>query len=475
MLNIRHLPSQASGAVGSLRQLARRASVALAALLLALPLASPAHADSCPDLQAFYAEAANASADWLRLSRQLGQLMPRCLQNAEFFALYGAAQLNSGQTAAALESLERALLMDPDSGAAQIDYAEALFRQGQIFSAMDMNAQILARQDVPRPLAAELQDRQRQWRGLTRQRGLQAEVLFGHDSNLNRGPDSSRLTLTLSGEPVEFILSPEFRPISGLFSNLRLSAFYTRHEPGHSHNLLADLRGRVSEDSRSDLLQLDTRYVFADHQRDHSWLYGAALTHLEMGGEALFTGTEGSLRYVTRSENRCSPYFTLAGQHQYYHQQNGDLDAIESKVAGGLDCSGSRLGSVPLPGSNVFEQRLMAEFSLLNNFALQGSRPGGDRVGWQARLDWQLSLPRRAVFSTQLAHTRLHDRKGYSELLADGARRDLERSYVLLQYRKPVFTDTNLLFNVYHQRQRSNIELFSSRDTTVEAGLSVRF
>jgi len=472
MLNIRHLPNQASGPAGMLRRLVLYASGSVIALLLAGLSPTSARADSCPDLQPYYARATSASINWPVLSRELGQLMPDCLRSAEFFALYGAAQLNSGQVAAALESLERALLMDPDAGAAQVDYAEALFRQGQIFSALDMNAQILSRRDVPPDLHDALQDRQHQWHGLTRQRGLQADLLFGHSSNLNRGPDASRLTLTLSGEPLEFVLSPEFRPVSGLLGNLRLGGFYARHEPGHSHHFAADLRGRVSEDGRSDLLQLEARYILADHHRHHSLLYGAALTTLQMGGKPLFTGTEGSVRRVSSNDGFCAPFLVAIGQHQYYHRQSANLDGLEGRFGAGLDCSGNRLQSAP--GANVGEQRLLAELVVLVNSALDGSRPGGDRAGWQLRLDWQRNFYRGLV-SAQYVHTHLHDRKGYSDLLADGARRDLQRYAALLQYSQPIFNNAALMINIHHQRQRSNIVLFKSRDTSIETGFSWRF
>jgi len=82
------------------------------------------------------------------------------------------------------------------------------------------------------------------------------------------------------------------------------------------------------------------------------------------------------------------------------------------------------------------------------------------------------------VLLTQLNHTETDDKRGYSPILADGARREIKRSYVLLQYRQPLLPgrpDTTLLFNVYHQKQRSNLELFRSTDSTVEIGISHRF
>lgn len=120
---------------------------------------------ACPSLAGFYP---GTTTDWQAMHQQLSPLMPRCLRSAEYFALLGAALLNIDQLADALEALERALLLDPGNGGAQIDYAEALFRQGQLFSALELNQQILARDDVPEFLNPMLQQRQDNWRNLTR-------------------------------------------------------------------------------------------------------------------------------------------------------------------------------------------------------------------------------------------------------------------------------------------------------------------
>jgi hypothetical protein len=76
-------------------------------------------------------------------------------------------------------------------------------------------------------------------------------------------------------------------------------------------------------------------------------------------------------------------------------------------------------------------------------------------------------------FISQISHTRLEDREGYNPLLNNGADRWLDRTYLLMQYRRRLSTDTTLLFNFFHQYQRSNIELFDSTDTTIEVGISL--
>jgi tetratricopeptide (TPR) repeat protein len=103
-------------------------------------------------------------------------LQSRCLRSSEYYALLGAAQLNAGALDLAAEALERALLLDADNGAAQIDYAEVLLRQGQLFPALQLNAVLEAREDLPEELRQSVVQRGTQWRGLTKQNSVQLDA-----------------------------------------------------------------------------------------------------------------------------------------------------------------------------------------------------------------------------------------------------------------------------------------------------------
>jgi len=422
---------------------------------------------TCPDLAPFYP---GTATNWQAMHQQLSPLMPRCLQSTEYFALLGAALLNIDRLSDALESLERALLLDPGNGGAQIDYAEALFRQGQLFSALELNQQILARDDVPEYLNPMLQARQNNWRSMTRQMSVTGDLMAGYDINLNGAPSPDQITLTLSGDSVVLPLSEQYQPINGAYANLRLSARYRQLAPAHQHNVSVDLRGRASKDQDSDLLQLDTRYALIKLEQDSSWQLGTGMSHLFFGGSPLYTATEAGGRYVYpgslsfTSFSSCKPFSSLAAQHQLFHNQSR-LNAIESKISIGLNCE-IQFGE--------HTQQLVPELSVINNDPIKDGRPGASRHGWQFNLDWQLPVLSGAV-TAQLNHTQMQDSDGYSSLLASDAARWLKRSYVLIQYRKEINTNTTLLFNGYLQRQRSNLELFHSRDASLEIGLSHRF
>jgi len=454
--------SDASGPVSKITKMTRCAALAVAC---SAPVTS--FAQLCPDLTSYYP---GVNPDWPSIDARLDPLLSQCLTSSEYFALRGAAQLNTGQLSDALESLERALLLEPANGAAQIDYALALFEAGQLFAALEINARLLGREDLPTGLQAGLRQRQRDWRRLTRQTEGQLDVLAGYDNNLNGGPADDRLTLTLSGEPVLLELNPEFAPVSGPFTNLRAGARFRQLTPDAQHNISGDVRGRVSEDTESDILQFSGRYAFIRPDEYHAFQIQAGVNHLFFGGSELFTASDVGFVYQPAGDASCRPEFTLALQHQHFHEQS-QLDALESRVTAGGICRQPAMGGTP--GT----QRLAFTMGLLANENVEDGRPGGDRQGWQLNFDWQHPLFKGSL-RTQLNHTRLKDSKGYSPVLANNAERWQNRSFILFQYREPVEIfgrDSILMVNLYHQQQRSNIELFRNNDTTVEVGFSFRF
>lgn len=419
---------------------------------------------ACPDLSSYFAA---SDPNWLELEQQLAELMPECLDNSQYFALIGTAQLNSNQLSPALESLERALLIDPNNGAAQIDYAQALFELGQLFGALELNEQLLQRADLPVELQPLLEQRHKNWRQLTRQVSFEADVLTGFDDNLNEGPDSTEITLTPSGESILLTLSPELQPISGPYLSVGLTSRYRQLAPAHQHNWTSQARGRLSEDSNSDFVQLASQYAFVVPDITRSWQLNSGITHLLFGGNSLFSGIDAGARYQFNREGRCRPYYTVGIQQQWFHEQNL-LNGLEGKAGAGFNCDlGATRGS----------QQFTTEISALSNKAQKNTRAGGSREGWQMHLDWRYQAV-RGEFRAQLNFTSLNDTRPYSAFLENGAERWQHRSSVLLQYNEPLQLfgkDMDLLLNVYHQRQQSNIALFRTTDTTAEIGLHWRF
>lgn len=420
---------------------------------------------TCPDLSPYYG--LEDTADWSKLETQLAAIKLRCLESTEFFALHGAAQLYSGKIAESLESLERALLLDPNNGSAQIDYGQALFQQGQLFMALEVNERLLVREDLPQELQPALQERQKAWKALTRQKSFQLDALGGYDNNLNGAPSPDQIVLTLSGEAIPLALDSDFRPVHGPYLNLRGSSRFRTLSADHQKNWASEIRARTSEDSGSNLVQFTGRYSYIRPEQGHSWQFNSGISHLNFGGSGIFTGFDSSVRYQGDSSYRCKPYYDLGFQYQYYQQQDF-LNGVESKLSAGLNC--------PL-GPTYKNQRLSVEAGLLNNQALRSARLGGDRQGWQFKADWQMPVGAGFV-RAQANHIQLDDKQGYSALIANGAERELERSFLLVQYRRPLGllgSNSSLLINLYRQIQTSNIEFFRTANTSAEIGLSWSF
>jgi hypothetical protein len=431
-------------------------------VLLFLFQSQIANAQTCPALQSYYPANNPASpSEWSAKLAQLEPLLESCLTNAEYFALLGAAQMNSGQVPQALESLERALLIDPDMGAAQIDYAEGLYLAGQLFPALEINAALLQRQDLPGNLRPMIEARQQLWQQQTSNRQFLLEATTGYDSNLNGGPTQSDLSLTFGGTPVEFTLDPNYQPKNGAFANLRLGGAWQKLNASHQHDVLATVRLRKASENNTDIAQADWRYTFSLPTLHNRWELSAGSSHMVFGGSPLYSAGELRARFVVGS-NQCRPGIEGGVQQLNYYDQSV-MNGVESSLVASYSCSLSQNG-----------QQLRLEAGVLRNHALQSTRPGRDRKGWNLRLNWQLQRG-RSEYSSQLGLSRLEDQAGYSVLLNSGAVRNVTSGYVNLRYKYTIRPGLAAMANLSHQRQESNLETFQNRGTVVEVGLALDF
>jgi len=433
--------------------LLRRAGALLAGAL-ALLYSGPLLA-ACPDLSQYSTTPRN-TAGWERLRQRLAPLLQQCLRNPDYFALYGAAQLNSGQISEALESLERALLLQPDHGAALVDYSAALYLSGEAMAALALNQALLQRQDLPGPLRPVLERRARLWRARTTEQHTRLGLLAGYDSNLNGAPESDTLTLTLPDGPVELGLGEESRPIGGAHLKLQLSHLNRQQGIDGERQWQLALNSRLSEGGVADLLRLDAEYRRRYPPSAGDWSWTADMSYLRYAGRNLYAaaGLEGRIYW---RDGVCRPDAGLGLQLQHFPGQ--PLDGLEWRL--GLACNtgggGARLG-----------------LEWISNQTLDAGRPGGSRSGWEMQATWRLRLY-QGTLTTQLQYTRLEDAEGYSPLLSADARRQLRRSVVSMQYIRPLAKELSLTLGLYHQRQRSNLDVFENRSTSVDIGISLNF
>ena len=424
----------------------------------------PVSVNACPDLSRYYPD---IDDEWGSVEQALAPFLSQCSDSSEYFALLGTAQLRGSDLARGLESLELALLLDPGNGAALVDYAEVLFQQGQVLAALEINQQLLSRDDLPAGLEDSLRDRQRRWRRFTNQTTFEASILGGYDDNLNSAPMARELALTLSGESVLLQVSPEFQPASGAYLNFALAGTNNAVWSETATRFSGQVRGRFSENSKHDLVQASTRFALAERADETRWNVELGFDHLVYGANSLFSSADLRASYLLAAGEVCRAYSRGAVQYQIYHGQSW-LSGLESKLGLGLDCNVS--GQGPL-------NRLGVEASGLHNKELKSGRLGGDRQGWQINFAWQRQLGMGlALF--QYTYTRMEDEEGYSPLFAGGVVRDEHRDSVYLQYRRPapiLGSKAQIVANIYYHSQRNTIDLFQTSGTSVEIGISWAF
>ena len=163
----------------------------------------------------------------------------------------------------------------------------------------------------------------------------------------------------------------------------------------------------------------------------------------------------------------CRVYPRVAIQYQVYHGQRW-LSGLESKLGLGLECDVSAQGLM---------NRVAVEASGLHNKELKSGRLGGDRQGWQFNVAWQRQLG-MGVALLQYTFTRMEDEEGYSPLFSEGVVRDEHRDSLYFQYRRPapiLGSNAQILANIYYHSQRNTIDLFQTRGTSAEIGISWAF
>jgi hypothetical protein len=414
--------------------------------------------EACPDLQPYYP---SSEDEWPRVVEQLIVLQPRCLESAEYYLLLGSAEVNSGYVKASVEALERAVLLEPENSDAAVVYAQALYLDGQLFPALQLNEQILQRMDLPADLTIALRQRQDAWQRQTQRHTFSADLALGYDDNLNGAPARSDFTLTLSGEVLQLVLDEQFRPLKGPYANLRLGGNYQKLGAYSTHEVIYGIRNRQSDPSDAELLQADVRYGLGIPLRRYRWDFAASSTHLLYGGSPLFTVSDARVR-LHRLSNRCHPLAEVAAQHQFYHQQKSN-EGFEFGLTGGIEC---QLGTP--------EMRVGIEGGPVRNEALKAGRQGADREGWVVRASWQQTLAGGSL-RAQYNLTNLQDKTGYSPLLEGGARREIYGRQFRVQYLRPLQQNLMLQFNLSHQRQDSNLALFENRGTAADIGVTLNF
>lgn len=415
---------------------------------------------ACRDLAGFYDV---IDDDPGAVIRDLSATLEDCYNNSEYFAILGSAYLRQGDLLRSLESLERALLIDPQNGAAAVDFSEVLYQQGQSLSAIEINSQLLSRDDLPQGLREAIVLRQRLWRRSVKQKSFSLGASAGYDNNLNSAPIADQLALTLSGNPVVLDVNSQFLAAGASYARVTARGGLSTLGERINSRLTGNLTGRVSENSDYELLQASARYRVSEANDRPRWnaIFGA--DHLNWGGSAVFSS--GTLRaaYVLGDSGSCRAHSRLALQYQLYHAQEL-LSGYEYSLGASGECDFMLGGAM---------NRIGLEASALRNDAKYLERLGADRSGWQATLFWQRPIGAAQIFA-QYQHTNFRDEEGYSPLFKNGATRDEGLHSLYFSYASPLKslgTSAQFVATIAYHNQTSSITLFRTRGASAEIGV----
>ena len=411
----------------------------------------------------------------LAAQQHFAHLEAQCLRSAAYYRHYGQWLLQQRSFGAAIEALERALLLDPDHLGTQLDYAQALLATGDTASALNLFAALRTTPELPAHLA-DLLDHQLQ---LARpqaatdllkaqpENGLYSRVTLsqsiGGDSNLNNATTATNVTLTYPDQDLSFALAPAFRPQAGTTATTAVQ--WTGFLPQERQAWLFQVEGRTrhTASSATRYQQLEAHATWLqDPLAPSQWIGRAERTQLHWGGRKLY------------SSHR------LGAQHQWAQTW---LDA-GCRFAAGIEAEARDFA-----GNRILDGRYQGALLTLVcqkqdgiNIQLRAGqdtphspeRAGGAQRQTELRVQWQT---KEGAYSIQSEYALQHqlDAEGYSPLLSRNARRQVVRHAVRLEASRPLdlpaFGSPQWFGSLEYTVQRSNLQAFVSSRYAAQTGL----
>lgn len=417
-----------------------------------------------------------------------------CLTSAAFHAWRGATLLALGRSAEAIEPLERALLHDPDLPGAQLDLAQALAAQGDTASARSFLTAMRQRPDLPLPIGSAI-DRQLELLSIPErvegaltdgwQSRWQFSALGGADSNLNNGPSTSEITLTLPGQGNVTLPLDMASQARGGGAALGVMQWQGLRVKGEALWVLqAELRRRQTSQRATTYQQSDLAATWLQAPAaPRQWVARLATGHLEYGGSSLLHATRATLQHQWEARGRngladrwadhlagCRPAGTLELEHRRYPSTPG-LDGVYQGVGLGWLCRRSR-GIDAGQGADLTANTSFysVQARLGRDRPLREGRPGGVYRRGEIRAHWEGPLLVKGRIGTQWTATRQIDGQPYSVLLGNVARNTL-RHVFQLEASWPLGESLSLVGNAEIARQSSNLAVFEARQRSVYVGL----
>lgn len=453
--------------------LLRRFIGGLAAALVLVSAWTQAGA-ACPDESD--SDFANYSlADY---QQHLQQFAERCARDPAYLAWHGVVLKWQGQYAQAAELLELALMRAPQRLGTRIDYADVLAAMGDFDAGRALISSLLAEPDLPANLRPLLEARLRDWRSDAWLAKAFVTTRAGYDSNLNSATRARELSLTLPEGEVGLILAPGSRARPGAFMGLELAGDAERRISGRDTiQVLVDIRNRLSSESDTDYLQGELNGIWRrrDIDDEHQWLLGAG--NLAYDGHSLYRMMRMGYSREGRQGRRLASLpgaWMLGGMAERLGDCHPRLGGeLEFRSYPALSLLDNTLVAAQFGYACHGEEAFRAQIRVGRELAA-ADRPGGDAWRIDGRMIWRRAFA-RGWLETDLSLAVQRDDQAYSSLLADGARRHIERFGLRLEYQQLLARQWLGVVTFDLGKQNSNIELFDVRSGAFSLGARYAF
>ena len=468
-----------------------------------LPGTCPPVADAPSRFAPSSATAQSAAAFQTQLQQSLAQLdrvSELCLDNPRFHAQRGLVLQLMGQSAAAVESLERALLLEPDQPGTQLDYALALRDAGDAASAQALLQQISQRPDLPVGLQPVLQGQLQALQSLPNSaldqyfnQHLKVSVAAGLDSNLNNATSDNQLTLTFPGGDVSLQLADASRAQRGSALMTALQYQGTQRVNNSLWVLQAELRNRNTRSRDTGYQQLDVGAQWLQAPESPSqWQARLGYSNLRFGGAELLHSVRTALVHQWQmpwpaAQSICKPQVGVEADFRQY-PINRLLDGSYRGLLLSLTCdtaqpgpatpAKSESGDVLFGNPDAGSPRFSLQLRQGQDRATSELRPGGNNTATDLRstVYGRLQLPRVPVLDwvAEYSWVQQQDSMGYSALLGNNALRKSTRQVVRLELARQLpaslLGGARWFVSAELSQQASNLNAFSAKGRSLNSG-----
>lgn len=441
------------------------------------PAAIAAHAEPEP-----CASPPPADASAQQAQRHFDQLEPHCLRSAAYYRQRGQWLLKQGNPGAAIEALERALLLAPTHLGTQLDYAQALIAIGDLASATGLLRALQAQPNVPPPIATLIAGQLQALNllaaaSLAPAQGLSSRFMLsqavGHDSNLNNASTATNITLTYPEADLNLPLQEASRPLSGAVAATALQ--WTGLLPVDRQLWLFQAKAQARHTSgpanRYQQAELGATWL-QNASAPRQWIARAEHTQLRWADRNLYNSAKLSLQHQWAHSTPARPKGASA-QSPFNCRSAVGAELEDRAFPGSPSANGLYRGAIfTLACQN--SQSLSLQLRTGLDQPHQANRVGGAQRQHEARVQWQLNTA-GTEWQAEYSYQRQQDTTGYSPLLARNAVRRVTRQALRLEASQPTqwaaLGNPQWFGSLELTRQSSNLQLFSSSRHAAQTGL----